>query len=807
MFDMFQGFWRACVEPNDGAPRQKRRNSSPAGDSSSASTSGWESYTGDEGEVEEPTRPFIADAIIANPPCFAHVHCAEKLGVPLHLMFTFPYSPTATMPHPLANIQNSNVGREYTNAISYPMIEMMTWQGLGDLVNRFREKTLGLEPVATLWAPGMISRLKVPFSYMWSPALIPKPHDWGDHIDITGFVFLDLATGFTPPDALAQFLAAGDKPVYIGFGSIVVDDPDALTTIIFDAIKLAGVRALVSKGWGGIGGEDGADIPDSVFMLDNTPHDWLFSQVAGVVHHGGAGTTAIGLYCGCPTMIVPFFGDQAFWGATVASAGAGAEPVPHKELTAQKLADGIKTLLGEECQSAAKDISRRIKEDDGDGAENAVRSFYRGLDNLKRGKRGLGSRGKELGEGGPGGPAEGKWGSAGPGIRCDMLEDKVAVWRIRRTKVKLSALAAWALVRDGRIGWRDLRLCVHPPPLPITRNHSSTNAKQSVRHTEWNDFDGPGEPVSGGFSALFGSVAGVAKGVVSLPYSWYKGARRFDTEEGLDLAGELRSRSRTRSKSKGRKSNDSSTPDRVPDTGARKPSTIPEDDSSDTQQTIHKELAHNTAKGLLKVARAGARAPVEVSLAVAQGFHNAPRLYGDTVRAPYRITGMHSGLRAAGKELALGVYDGVTGVVVKPYQGAKEDGPVGFVKGVGKGVAGGLLKTNAATAGLVGFTLKGMHKEVRKKRDRKVMEKLRAARVMQGAMESNDWSAEKGERGDEALREAVLEGWRKVEAQKEERKRMDWKLEERISGVKRGCGRRGVRKVVWRRKVNEVGAK
>lgn len=168
---------------------------------------------------------------------------------------------------------------------------------------------------------------------------------------------------------------------------------------------------------------------------------------------------------------------------------------------------------------------------------------------------------------------------------------------------------------------------------------------------------------------------------------------------------------------------------------------------------------------------------------------------------------MHSGLRAAGKELALGVYDGVTGVVVKPYQGAKEDGPVGFVKGVGKGVAGGLLKTNAATAGLVGFTLKGMHKEVRKKRDRKVMEKLRAARVMQGAMESNDWSAEKGERGDEALREVVLEGWRRVEAQKEEKKKMDWKLEERISGVKRGCGRRGVRKVVWKRKVNDVGAK
>lgn len=169
MFEMFQGFWRACVEPNDGSLRKKK--GSPGSNASSGSD--WGSDNEEEGEKD--MRPFIADAIIANPPCFAHVHCAEKLGVPLHLMFTFPYSPTTTMPHPLANIQNSNVSSEYTNAISYPMIEMMTWQGLGDLVNRFREKTLGLESVATLWAPGMISRLKVPFNYMWYVPLSPLP--------------------------------------------------------------------------------------------------------------------------------------------------------------------------------------------------------------------------------------------------------------------------------------------------------------------------------------------------------------------------------------------------------------------------------------------------------------------------------------------------------------------------------------------------------------------------------------------------------------------------------------------------------
>jgi len=82
-----------------------------------------------------------------------------------------------------------------------------------------------------------------------SPTLIAKPQDWGSHINITGFSFLSKSSTYTPPDDLAEFLKAGPPPVYIGFGSIVVDKPDDLTKIIFGAVKRAGVRALVSKGW------------------------------------------------------------------------------------------------------------------------------------------------------------------------------------------------------------------------------------------------------------------------------------------------------------------------------------------------------------------------------------------------------------------------------------------------------------------------------------------------------------------------------------------------------------------------------
>ena len=448
MAQMFEGFWRACINATD-----------------------------DEHDVHNlkmmGTRgPFIADAIIANPPSFAHIHCAERLGIPLHLMFTFPYTPTLAFPHPLANIKKTNVDPGYTNFMSYPLVEMMTWQGLGDLVNDFRIKTLGLEPVSTLWAPGQLYRLRVPYTYLWSPGLVPKPEDWGPEIDIAGFVFLDLASTFEPPEELTKFLDDGEPPIYIGFGSIVVDDPNKFTQMIYEACEIAGVRALVSKGWGGFGGDDS---PENVFLLENTPHDWLFPKLQAVVHHGGAGTTAIGLKCGKPTLVVPFFGDQFFWGNMIGKAGAGAEPIPYKELTSENLAEGIKILLKSKTQQKAEEIAKNIEEE-GDGAENAVKTF----------QRGLAIRNEQS-------------------MRCSILDDRLAVWTLKKTNLRLSALAADFLVGSKKIRWKQLRL---------------------LRHVEWNDFEGPGEPVTGVASTIAGNFASAATGIASIPFKLAQSAKR-----------------------------------------------------------------------------------------------------------------------------------------------------------------------------------------------------------------------------------------------------------------------------------------
>lgn len=128
---------------------------------------------------------------------------------------------------------------------------------------------------------------------------------------------------------------------------------------------------------------------------------------------------------------------------------------------------------------------------------------------------------------------------------------------------------------------------------------------------------------------------------------------------------------------------------------------------------------------------------MDLALAIAQGFHNAPRLYGDTtVRRPVRITGMKSGLKAAGKEFVFGIYDGVTGIVKQPYIGAKQSGTSGFFKGVGMGLTGFVLKDIAAIIGPFAYTMKGAHRELLKGHEPTHF--IRKARIIQGQRDLRD---------------------------------------------------------------------
>ncbi|XP_047310975.1 sterol 3-beta-glucosyltransferase UGT80A2-like isoform X2 [Impatiens glandulifera] len=317
--------------------------------------------------------PFKADAIIANPPAYGHVHVAEALKIPLHVFFTMPWTPTSEFPHPLSRVRQPAGYR-----LSYQIVDSLIWLGIRDMINDLRKKKLKLRPVTYL-SGSQGSESNAPHGYIWSPDLVPKPKDWGPKVDVVGFCFLDLASNYEPPQPLVDWLKTGSKPIYIGFGSLPVQGPEKMTQIIVQALEITGQRGIINKGWGGLG--DLKEPKDFVYTLDNVPHDWLFLQCAAVVHHGGAGTTAAGLKAACPTTIVPFFGDQPFWGERVHARGVGPPPIPVEEFSLQKLVDAITYMLDPKVKERALELAKKMEKED--GVTGAVNAFFKQLPRKK----------------------------------------------------------------------------------------------------------------------------------------------------------------------------------------------------------------------------------------------------------------------------------------------------------------------------------------------------------------------------------------------------------------------------------------
>jgi len=180
---------------------------------------------------------------------------------------------------------------------------------------------------------------------------------------VTGYWFLDAPPDWKPPQDLVNFLEAGPTPVYIGFGSMTHRSPEESTELILEALQLTDQRGVLLHGWGGMAK---AKLPNSVMMVESIPHQWLFPRMAAVVHHGGAGTTASSLRSGVPSIIVPHFADQPYWGERVAALGVGPRPRARARLTAQKLADSIDQALSDQTmrERAAK-LGAALRVEDG----------------------------------------------------------------------------------------------------------------------------------------------------------------------------------------------------------------------------------------------------------------------------------------------------------------------------------------------------------------------------------------------------------------------------------------------------------
>jgi len=315
-----------------------------------------------------------AEVIVYSPVGFLGYYIAEALGVPRVGAALYPlFSRTRHFPSsivPLGKLRPRRTLGGLYNYLTYLFSEQLFWQSFRTPASRAIEEHLRLS--TSFRGPfGEMIRHKEPILYGWSPSVLPQPPDWGEWLHTTGYWFLGRPDGWQVPRELTDFLDSGPPPIFIGFGSMNNISAKRLTDIVLQALKLTGQRGILATGWGGMGN---ADLPDTVFRVGDVPHDWLFRRVGAAIHHGGAGTTSASLRSGVPTLVVPFFADQPFWGWRVAELGLGPEPISHRSLGVKQLARDIRKITSDrDVRARAAAMGRRIRSEN--GIERAVEAF------------------------------------------------------------------------------------------------------------------------------------------------------------------------------------------------------------------------------------------------------------------------------------------------------------------------------------------------------------------------------------------------------------------------------------------------
>jgi sterol 3beta-glucosyltransferase len=312
--------------------------------------------------------------LLSNTELFIGQSVAEKLHIPTCWASLQPTTPSFF----LANFLFPDhpwwlLDAGLYNLLTHTLAGEIFWQWMRPAVNAARKKVLGLAPI-NIVGP-IVDYLFPPVSLDgYSPLVIPPAPDWGKRHHVTGYWFLNDGKGYQPPADLAAFLAAGTKPVYVGFGSMHNRDPEAVTRLVVEALERCGQRGVLLTGWSGLRSTERSD---RVFFLNNVPHDWLFPRMAAIVHHGGAGTTSAALRAGTPALVVPFMSDQPFWGRRVQQLGCGPKPVARQHLSADSLAKGIhRAVTDSAIRQRAAEVGRQIRAEDGVGRAVELLNHY-----------------------------------------------------------------------------------------------------------------------------------------------------------------------------------------------------------------------------------------------------------------------------------------------------------------------------------------------------------------------------------------------------------------------------------------------
>lgn len=283
------------------------------------------------------------------------------------------------------------------------------------------------------------------------------------------------------------------------------------------------------------------------------------------------------------------------------------------------------------------------------------------------------------------------------------------------------------------------------------------------RSTEYNTEDQPWDPISAVTSTLIGDIGNITMAVADFPRDIFKAAGRprknTSTKDGSSSGAPTSAAassstslvpSLTNSTAESSIPPIAELPGSMPDVTmipweparspapSREPPPVPSDDEdgeddAPTPNQIGMDRMIGAGRGVGRIVNTGIKSPMNFCMGLARGFHNVPKLYNDdTVRTPDKVTDFASGLKVAGKEFGLGLYDGISGLVTQPVRGASKEGGVGLLKGVGKGVGGLVVKPAAGFWSIPAYTMQGVHAEVRNRFRKSSLNYIIASRVLEG---------------------------------------------------------------------------
>lgn len=275
-------------------------------------------------------------AEVNNIPFIHAIYCPVTLQSPAHP------PPTLTWATHLQNLPR------FCNQILWKIAERR-WNGLFRAVVNEQRALLKLPPINDV--PGYIATHR-PWLAV-DTALAPAPNVPGTELVQTGAWLLPNEQPLPP--ALEEFLAAGDPPIYFGFGSMRADDNTR--RIMLEAARAVGYRAVLTKGWANF---ELRDTRKDCIVVDEVNHQLLFPRMVAIVHHGGAGTTTTAARAGKPQVLVPHLYDQFYWAKRVRQLGIGVSAGKAKHLTTDKLVTALRRCSEKDLVERSKAFANHI---------------------------------------------------------------------------------------------------------------------------------------------------------------------------------------------------------------------------------------------------------------------------------------------------------------------------------------------------------------------------------------------------------------------------------------------------------------